>query len=62
MGFLLCLKGTRNYKISPMEQDMLQGKKAIIFGERDDISGTTIRTCLVAAGAEVVYESTACFV
>lgn len=41
---------------------MLQGKKAIVFGERDDISGRTISTCLKAAGAEVVYEDTACFV
>ena len=41
---------------------MLQGKKVIIFGERDDISGTTISNCLKAAGAEIAYESTACFV
>ena len=41
---------------------MLQGKKAIVFGERDDISGTTVSTCLKAAGAEIVYEATACFV
>ena len=41
---------------------MLKGKKAIVFGERDDISGKTVATCLAAAGAEVVYEATACFV
>ena len=41
---------------------MLQGKKAIVFGERDDISGTTIATCLRAAGCEILYEATACFV
>ena len=41
---------------------MLQDKKAIVFGERDDIAASTIRTCLEAAGAEVIYESTACFV
>ncbi len=41
---------------------MLQGKKAIVFGERDDIAGSTISTCLKAAGAEIVYEDTACFV
>ena len=41
---------------------MLQGKKAIVFGERDDISGTTISTCLRAAGSEILYEATACFV
>ncbi|MBU0960349.1 MAG: hypothetical protein KKD01_11875 [Proteobacteria bacterium] len=41
---------------------MLTGKKVIVFGERDDISGTTVSTCLKAAGAEIVYEATACFV
>jgi hypothetical protein len=41
---------------------MLQGKKAIVFGERDDVTARTIRTCLEAAGAEVVYETTSCFV
>ena len=41
---------------------MLKGKKAILFGERDDISGKTLHNCLVAAGADIVYESTACFV
>ncbi len=41
---------------------MLQGKKIIVFGERDDITATTVTTCLKAAGAEVVYENTACFV
>ena len=41
---------------------MLKDKKVIVFGERDDIGGTTIRTCLEAAGAEIIYESTACFV
>jgi betaine reductase len=44
------------------EVDMLQGKKTIVFGERDDISGSTASTCLKAAGAEIVYEATACFV
>ncbi len=42
--------------------DSLKGKKVIVFGERDDISGKSISTCLAAAGAEVIYESTACFV
>lgn len=41
---------------------MIMGKKIIVFGERDDISGTTVGTCLKAAGAEIVYEATACFV
>ncbi len=41
---------------------MLKGKKAIVFGERDDIPGKTVARCLQAAGVEVVSESTACFV
>ena len=41
---------------------MLKGKKAIVFGERDDISGKSMARCLTAAGVEVVYEATACFV
>ena len=41
---------------------MLKGKKAIVFGERDDVSGLAIRACLEAAGAQIVYETTSCFV
>ena len=41
---------------------MLEGKQAIVFGERDDVSGEAIRRCLEAAGAEVVFETTSCFV
>ena len=41
---------------------MLQGKKVAVFGERDDVSGPAIRACVQAAGAEVVYETTSCFV
>jgi len=41
---------------------MIKGKKAIVFGERDDISGPTVSNCLKAAGVEVVSEATACFV
>jgi hypothetical protein len=40
----------------------LEGKKVAVFGERDDVSGAAIRRCVEAAGAEVVYETTACFV
>ncbi len=40
----------------------LEGKNVIVFGERDDISGKSIATCLLAAGAKIIYESTACFV
>jgi hypothetical protein len=41
---------------------MLKDKKVIVFGERDDISGKTVAIFLQAAGAEIIYESTACFV
>jgi len=41
---------------------VLKGMKAIVFGERDDIAGLAIRACLEAAGAEIVYETTSCFV
>ena len=40
----------------------LKDKKVIVFGERDDISGPSVRTCLKAASAIIVYEATACFV
>ena len=40
----------------------LEGKKCIVFGERDDVAGLAIRECLEAAGARIVYETTSCFV
>ncbi len=43
-------------------QNILQDKKVIIFGERDDISGETVSACLKEAGVEIVYSATACFV
>lgn len=41
---------------------MLKGKKVAVFGERDDVAGQEIRHCVEAAGAEIVYETTSCFV
>ena len=41
---------------------MLQGKKVVVFGERDDVAGNAVRRCVEAAGGEVVYETTSCFV
>jgi len=41
---------------------VLKGKKVAIFGERDDVAGAAVRNCVLAAGAEVVYETTSCFV
>jgi len=41
---------------------MLQDRKVIALGERDGISGTAIAACAKAAGAEVVFVATECFV
>ncbi len=40
----------------------LQGKQAIIIGERDGVQGPAIAKCLEAAGARVVFAVTECFV
>ena len=40
----------------------LKDKKVIVFGERDDISGNSVSTCLKSAAATIIYEATACFV
>lgn len=40
----------------------LKGKTAIVIGERDGVQGPSIATCLEAAGANVVYAVTECFV
>ena len=40
----------------------LKGKKVGVFGERDDVSGSAIRNCVEAAGGEIIYETTSCFV
>ncbi len=41
---------------------VLEGKKVAVFGERDDVAGLAVRNCVTAAGAEVVFETTSCFV
>jgi len=41
---------------------MFEGRKVIAIGERDGVSGPVIAECLRAAGAEVVFEATECFV
>jgi hypothetical protein len=41
---------------------LLEGKKVAVFGERDDVTGVAVRKCVEAAGAEVVYQTTSCFV
>ena len=45
-----------------MNSNVLQGKKVIAVGERDGISGPAIAACAKAAGAEVVFVATECFV
>jgi len=44
------------------EAKVLEGKKVAVFGERDDVAGLAVRNCVTAAGGEVVYETTSCFV
>ena len=39
---------------------ILEGKKAIIIGDRDGIPGPAIAECVKTAGAEVVFSSTEC--
>lgn len=41
---------------------MFQGKKVIIVGERDGVPGPAIAQCVNAAGGEVAYMTTECFV
>jgi len=41
---------------------MLQGKRVIVIGERDGVPGPAIANCVVAAGGQVVYITTECFV
>ena len=45
-----------------MNSNLLQGKKVIAIGERDGISGPALAACAKAAGAEVVFVATECFV
>ena len=40
----------------------LKEKTAIIIGERDGVQGPSIANCMKAAGANVVYAVTECFV
>ena len=40
----------------------LNGNIVGVFGESDDVAGLAVRHCVEAAGDEVVYETTSCFV
>ena len=39
---------------------LLEGKKAIVIGDR--VPGPAIEECIKAAGADVIFSSTECFV
>ena len=41
---------------------MLEGRKAIVFGERDGVPGPVIVDLIRATGTDVVYSITECFV
>jgi len=41
---------------------LFQGKKVIVFGQRDGVPGPAIAACMKAAGAEVILTVTDCFV
>jgi betaine reductase len=41
---------------------MFKDKKVIVLGERDGVPGPAIAACLEAAGAQVIFTATECFV
>jgi glycine/sarcosine/betaine reductase complex component A len=41
---------------------LFEGKKVVALGERDGISGPAIESCVKAAGGDVVFSATECFV
>lgn len=41
---------------------MLKERRVIALGERDGVSGTAIAACAEAAGADVAFVATECFV
>ncbi len=45
-----------------MRMGVLEGKKVVALGERDGVSGPAIAECVKAAGGEVVFTATECFV
>ena len=40
----------------------LNGKRVLVIGERDGVSGPAIEVCVRSAGAQVLYAETLCFV
>jgi betaine reductase len=41
---------------------VFDGKLVIALGERDGVAGPAIAACVKAAGSEVVFSATECFV
>jgi glycine/sarcosine/betaine reductase complex component A len=41
---------------------MFKGKKVIIVGERDGVPGPAIAQCITAAGGDIAFMTTECFV
>lgn len=41
---------------------LIQGAKVVVIGDRDGIPGPAIEECVKAAGGEIVFSSTECFV
>jgi len=39
-----------------------ENKKVVALGERDGVSGPAIAACVTAAGGEVAFAATECFV
>jgi betaine reductase len=45
-----------------VNMSIFDGKKVVVLGERDGVSGTAIEACVKAAGADVAFTATECFV
>ena len=41
---------------------VFEGRKVVVLGERDGVSGTAIAACIEAAGGEVLFAASECFV
>ena len=41
---------------------LIEGAKVVVIGDRDGIPGPAIEECAKAAGGEIVFSSTECFV
>jgi len=41
---------------------MLQNKKVFVIGERDGVPAPAVGECVTAAGGQVIYMDTQCFV